>query len=225
MKNIIFSKKYILPSMVAYWKMENNVLDSKGSNHGTATAITYSVGKVGQAAVFNGSNSLIHCQNASFDFFAGAKYSFVVALKLNALPTSGNIYHPIMIQDGINTDPFDKGFRVFSNGSVGFFAFDGAAKTALSAPGVIGINTWYTLIGVFNGSSLDLYVNDSLVATVACSGSFNHTNPRIVLGHIHPGSSIALNGLIDEVTVFNNSLSTAERSDIFFKINNGQHLI
>lgn len=229
MKKIIFSKKYVtatpITGMIANWQMENNVLDSVGTNNATATAITYAVGQVGQCAVFNGSSSLIDAQYSAFDFYSSTKYSFVAVIKLNALPSSGNIYHPMMIQNGSSTGTFDKGFRIFSDGSVGFFAFDGAGKTALSASGIIAINTWYVLTGVFTGTSLNLYVDNVLVGTVACSGSFNHASPRLVLGHVHSGSSVAINGRFDEVAVFNDSLTTGQILTIVTKINNGEHLI
>lgn len=45
--------------------MDGNALDSKGTNNGTATAITYEAGMVGQRAIFNGTTSKIDCGNAA----------------------------------------------------------------------------------------------------------------------------------------------------------------
>lgn len=230
-KKIVFGKtRTVAPpdyvaNMVAYWKMENNVLDSSGANDATATAITYAAGLVSQAAVFNGTTSRIHAQYATFDFFGAAKFSFVIPIKLNVLPSSGNIYHPMMIQNGTTTGTFDKGFRIFSDGSVGFYAFDGAAKTALSAAGVIAANTQYILTGIFNGTQLLMYVGNTLVGSVACSGSFNHANPRIVIGQVHSGSSVALDGLVDDTSVFNIDLTIDQIADINSKLNAGIPLI
>ncbi len=48
-------------NLVAYWRMEGNSNDSKGSNNGTDSNITYSNanGRFGQGAAFNGTTSSI----------------------------------------------------------------------------------------------------------------------------------------------------------------------
>ena len=43
--------------LVAYWQLNDNSKDGVGSNNGTDTSITYSAGKVGYCAVFNGTSS------------------------------------------------------------------------------------------------------------------------------------------------------------------------
>ena len=61
---------YPLSNIISEWKMQDNVLDTVGSNNGTATAITYATGGVGKLAQFNGATSKINISDSS-DFTFG----------------------------------------------------------------------------------------------------------------------------------------------------------
>src|ERR1051326_1866471 len=60
-KEIYRTKLFNDPALVSYWRFEGNSNDSKGSNNGSDTSITYSSGNgnFGQGAGFNGSSSKI----------------------------------------------------------------------------------------------------------------------------------------------------------------------
>ena len=50
-------------NLVSYWKLDGNSNDSKGSNNGTDTGMSYSAGLFDSAGVFNGSSSNINIAN------------------------------------------------------------------------------------------------------------------------------------------------------------------
>ena len=130
-----------------------------------------------------------------------------------------------MTQEGGSTGTFDKGFRIFSNGSIDFYAFDGSPKSALSSSGIISPLTWYVITGVFNGSALKLYVNETLVGSISCSGSFNFTNPRIVMSFFNASTNDEyLKGKLDEVTIFKKALNNQDIHYMVTKYNANQHL-
>ena len=56
---------YPLENIISEYKFENNTLDTVGSNNGTATAITYQAGLVGQTAVLNGTSSRVALPDAN----------------------------------------------------------------------------------------------------------------------------------------------------------------
>ncbi len=49
----------LLSGLVAWWRGEGNVLDSIGTNNGTALNVTYAAGEVNQGMAFNGNNSKV----------------------------------------------------------------------------------------------------------------------------------------------------------------------
>lgn len=220
----ITSNNYNSNSLVSYYKMENDVTDSKGTNHGTPTAITYSAGLVGQTAIFNGTTSKILANSSSFDIFGTMPISMVAVVNLTALPASGKTFGITSIQENTTPGTVDKAIRITSSGQAIFYVFDGAQKHATSPAGEIAINTNYVLIGTYDGVNLKIYINGVLKATLAASGTFNFTNPTLAISHIS-GTTVSTNGKIDEVGVFDTALNTSAVSDITSLLLSGQSLI
>src|SRR5918911_70792 len=63
-------------SLVSYWKLDGNSSDFYGSNSGSDTNMSYTTGKVGNAASFNGSSSVITVSdNASLNFTTAISFA------------------------------------------------------------------------------------------------------------------------------------------------------
>jgi hypothetical protein len=77
-------------------------------------------------------------------------------------------------------------------------------------------NNWYYITGVYNGSALLIYVNGSLEGVQAHSGTFSSTDPTSI-GAMYDGSNVcgAFTGTIDEVRIYNRSLSAEEISELY----------
>jgi len=217
------SEPYPVSNIVSYYKMEGNVLDSFGSNNGTPTAIAYAAGTVGQQAVFNGNTSKINAASSDFDFFGTAKLSMIAVINLSSLPASGKTYGIAAIQD-TNPGIVDKVIRITSTGEAIFYVFDGAVRNATSAAGEISINTDYVLIGTYDGVNIKIYINGTLKATLAASGTYNMANSILAISHIS-GTEVGTNGKIDEVAVLNTDLTQIQISEITSKLLSGQSLI
>lgn len=207
-------------NLFAYYRLEANANDSDGANHGTSTAITYSAGngKFNNGAGFNGSTSLIYAQYAAFDISGASPLSISLWVKLNTMPgTSTSFYDVAMTQEGTDTLTYDKGIRIYGDGSIGMYAYDGAVKNALSAAGEITTGVWYLVTGTYDGTSLRIYVNGTLKATLACTSTYNFTTPRFVLSHkvSTDGLSLMFDGSIDDVAYFSRALSTTDIANLF----------
>ena len=78
----------------------------------------------------------------------------------------------------------------------------------------ISINTWYHVVGVYNGSDIVLYVNGTEVDSVSAGASLDSVSSSVVIGALGnlPASNTAFefDGLIDEVKIYNYAL-TAEQ--------------
>lgn len=225
---------YIIPTanLVSYYKMENNVSDSWGANHGTPTDITYASGLVGQTAVFNGSSSrILVADNSNLSFTDGVNdlpFSISFLVKHNAL--KANDFY--IGKDGVGTkQEWDMNYeagqfsiRLFSNG----WANNISKKYSFTR--VIG--TTYHVLATYDGSKtadgIKLYINGISVGVNSIAGTYtgmvNDTN-KMSIGNYEGGTTQILNGTLDELSIFNIELTAGEVLEINAKLNSGQSLI
>lgn len=207
-------------NLIAYYRLEANANDSKGANHGTSTAITYSAGngKFNNGAGFNGSTSRIYAQYAAFDIFGSSPLSYSFWMKVTALPsTASSFYNVATIQEGATDNTYDKAIRLYGDGSISMYAWDGAAKSALAAAGTITAGAWNLITGTYDGSFLRIYVNGTFKAAVACSATYNFTTPRLVLSQTITADPLSemFSGSIDDLAFFSRALSGGDISNLF----------
>ena len=87
----------------------------------------------------------------------------------------------------------------------------------------ININQWSHIVGTYNGSAINLYINGQLVGTKAYTGSITNSANSLEIGR-GAGESYYWNGKIDEMKIYNRSLSASEVSEHYsnqFNNNNG----
>jgi len=85
--------------------------------------------------------------------------------------------------------------------------FVGGART-VAGPSALTINTWAHLAATFDGASLKLYVNGSLVSQQAVAGSVTTSSGALRIG----GNTLwdeHYAGLIDEVRIYRRALTAA----------------
>jgi len=100
---------------------------------------------------------------------------------------------------------------LISNGTLGALASVCANESEYDMP----LEQWFNVVGVYNGSVMSLYVNGVLVNTTQTSINIgvNSSTPFTIGGRLGDNGSIpayGINGSIDDVMVFNRSLSTEE---------------
>jgi parallel beta-helix repeat protein len=78
-----------------------------------------------------------------------------------------------------------------------------------SSGGAVSLNTWSHVVGVFNGTSTAIYVDGSLKDSDSFSGTLNTVTYPVKIGR-DQGDYYHWNGTIDDVLIFNRSLSAEE---------------
>ncbi len=182
------------------------VTDQSGNgNNGTIANATWVAGKYGNALSFNGSNSWVTVADSnSLDLTTGMTVEAWV--NPSAL---GAAYRTVVFKEQTGNEVFSLYGAQSGSGQVPTGeAFIGGYKNA-SGTSALALNSWTHLAESYDGSSLRLYVNGTLVATTAAPGALTVSNGALRIG----GNNIwgeYFAGLIDEVRVYNRALSAAE---------------
>jgi hypothetical protein len=82
------------------------------------------------------------------------------------------------------------------------------AGVELATPNKYNDGNWYHAVAVYNGSKMMIYVNGQLVASASHSGPLQNTAHTVKIGRSDGGWPF--NGTIDEVRVYNRSLTEEE---------------
>ncbi len=185
---------------------DNSGSGNDGDCSGT-TCPTTSVGKFNGAINFDGINDYISSKNISI---TQSNFSVSAWVKWSGVPTPN-------IAVAVTKDPtFTLGFgwspnphkpTMWISGGSGYVGANGTTS--------IDDNVWHHLVGVFDGANVKIYVDGTIEGTkIAGTTSVVSTNKLINIGAIN--SSIHnqnWNGLIDEVAIFNRTLSATEIMD------------
>ena len=203
--------------LVAWWKAENNANDSVGGNNGTVNGATFATGKTGQAFSFNGTDNYV-AQGASYknavsntftmEFWANPAATRAVTSPANsgASGISNQRYAIFPEQGGADVNIVGAGVSVGTNG---VSVFEHTSEN-LYSPIVYDavLSGWTHIAVVYTDKVATLYVNGALVATGVA--------PRAGLTQVFPSSRFGgtsygyYQGALDEVRIFNRTLTSAE---------------
>jgi len=217
----------LIDNLVSYWKLDGNSTDSVGSNNGTDTSITYGTayGKINQGADFNGTTSHIEMSGSGTLDITGNNISISCWFNLDTIPASGNIMTFVghYVSDPSLTPSYG-GYDLRIHNNSGTPEFDFVIHTGSTAPMVTYIytpstGTWYHLVTTNDGTTLRLYLNGTEVAS-ATGGSIGSASSRpFNIGCLNRASTIGnerfVDGKIDEVGIWNRTLSASEVSELY----------
>jgi hypothetical protein len=179
----------------------------------TTTSVT--PGKIGEALRFNSSTaqdvsigtapaSLVFAYNQPFSISLWAKPAATVGSGIfdrlvTIAASSGNFEYFIMA----NNSSFS--FNLGKNGT-GDNSVTGSTFT---------VGKWYHLVGVYNGSTMNFYINGTSVGTAAYTfGALSSPNGLFSIGGAG-SSSNTFNGSIDDVRVYNTALSAQQIAQLY----------
>jgi hypothetical protein len=192
-------------NLQAFYKL-SDLTDSSGNNRTLTNNgnVSFASGKIGNAAVFDGSNwlnasvsqtpSTVSCWVKSSNFDG---YKNLIALRDN----DNNIGFLIQGQSGNN-------FRFYSN------------ESNISSNATVADDSWHNIVVTVSNGSVNIYV-DGLLDVNSSGGSAGITTTKIGIGSYDDGSYDHLNGQIDAVGIWNRALSDAEVAELY---NNGTGL-
>lgn len=218
---------------VAWWRAEGDSLDSIGTNHGTPQgAVTYAPGKVGQAFSFNGADTWLVMPPVLTN--AGA-FSFEGWLKVRSFTNPD--YTPILCQPCASQSPAcipgEYWFFAGNETSYGSFRFTAVwhDATQCDVHSVIpfGTGTWEHVAVTCDGEVAKVYWNGQVQSQQSSAGkTLGNASPfwvgRAFVPHsngIHENAY--LEGLVDELAVYNRALTAEEVAAIHAAGSSGKH--
>jgi len=210
---ITFDYRSIDPALTGWWKLDEGngptANDSSGNgNDGTINGATWTTGKFNGALDFDGIDDYVEIGTNNFNVNAGTLSLWVRA---SGFTTSYSFIF------GHSTIPaFANRIQLYTNDLSGNLDL-GLGDSHRLRTDIIGLDTgvWYHIALTWDGTNYNVYVNGSLLANGAYSG-LSSLNPFADIGNNGVASkrTQAWDGIIDEVRIYNRTLSQQEVADL-----------
>ncbi len=196
--------------LIANWEFQENLADSAGSFNATAVnGPTYAPGVIGQALSLNGVNQAATVPNMGT--YPNATVSVWVNTRDANSPGSQAIFHNTAYTNGTPHFLLEYGKDLTITGIVIDVRTAEIKLNGANSP--IAENTWYNVAYRYDRSvpSLRLYINGAVVGTAGGNNSVDLILNNMVIGaESSAGTSRPFNGLLDDLGVWNESLSDAK---------------
>jgi len=202
------------------------VSDSSGNSlNGTATGgITVGgAGKVCNAYNFNGSSGYVAVSNNALlnqtkvTVMAWVRHGSAAMKNWEAIIAKGDSAYRLHLNGGcsINTPNPAKGFSFGING--------GCSNADINSGTVPGANTWYHVVGTYDGASIKIYLNGVLMKSAAYAGSINSNTFPLYIGDNSQNKGRFWSGDIDEVKIYSGALTGAQIASGYANENAGKN--
>ncbi|MEA3515192.1 MAG: LamG-like jellyroll fold domain-containing protein [Nanoarchaeota archaeon] len=202
------------PSRAGYWQFEGNADDSSGhENHGTIYGASLTDdGWFDQAYEFDGEGDYIDCGNdesmdviGNISIAAWIKFSADQAENLSNIFTNGDALRSLRLTGPGHWNGTNKAL---------FHLNPGGLDKQLYSTSSLTPDTWYHILGVYDGSEMRLYINGILNNSLSATGSIASTTVANVIG-AESATDFFFNGTIDEVALYGRSFSGDEVWDLY----------
>ena len=111
-------------------------------------------------------------------------------------------------------------FWADNNSNVKWYVCNANEPNFASVPYSPSLNTWYHLVGTYDGTNIELFVNGSSVGAAALTGDMNPGKGNIRIGKQSEAGGY-FNGIIDETRISNivRSAAYAKANDYNLRLN------
>ena len=215
----------LLTNILGYWNLDEItgtvINDQVGTLHGTSSALINQTGKIGKAIDFNGSTEYCTLPNGAQPTATSQAFSFW----FNEDAVVGTATSGLICLR--TADDYSKTrLAIDQYRKLDCYVDDGVSQKGLYYNSALTLDAWYHVVLNIpgNGIAADLWLNGSKVASSAVlQAAPGHWDGLIALGDLSPtGSYRPLNGLLDEIGIWNRSLTDTEIIDTLWNSGNGR---
>jgi hypothetical protein len=170
-------------------------------------------GKYGYGLRFNGVDNYINAGNSNS---LNPRGSLTIEVWINIASYSSYDWERILEKGRWTNEPDTYGSYRIARGTtdpdVVFEVYNVSSRINDCGFGTLDDNRWYHLVGTYNSTGLSCYTNGILAdSNTGNYGSIQTTSDRLVIGADYFGSEV-FNGVIDEVRIWNRTLTAEEIS-------------
>jgi parallel beta-helix repeat protein len=196
------------------WRFENSnatwTYDETGVNNGSVIGPNLTdKGRVGRGFEFDGVNDYMSMQLNQTIYINRSGYTISVWAK-----RSSSVYQNTRVLTTLGADAI----RAYGSGADAkwtFQVFAGASCNVEVSSVAYPDTSWHHIVGIMNGTYGKLYVDGSYVNQFEDSCAGNETENLLYIGDRYAGDIEFFNGSIDEVMIFNRTLSADEVADVY----------
>ena len=194
-----------VPGIVAWWPAEGNANDATGNGHFGAlqNGATFGAGKVGMAFSLDGVNDNVSVPDSPAFHFT------------NAMSVQGWIKTTGGFDRYIATKHEDALYFAVGGGNVAphklSFWLNAVSSSWFAGSTSVDDGQWHHVAATYDGATMKVYVDGHLDGSVPHTGNGQTGTSAILIGARSDGTNASnFPGMIDELSVYNRALSSAE---------------
>jgi hypothetical protein len=203
--------------LVGWWPFTGNANDLSGNgNNGVVNGATLTLDRLGNANSaysFNGINTSIQVQSNSTLLLTN-NYSLNGWFNANVFFNTNNSDRSIISK--VSSTGWYNGYEVMVGGNTNDIVHVGNVggnNFILGNSGYL-INTWYMFSVTFDGNTMKLFMNGSLVNSQTQTGNIQTGNIPLRFG-MREGNFQYFNGKIDDIGIWNRALTQQEITNLY----------
>lgn len=179
--------------------------NSVGTSYGSEVSFTTSIATAGNALDFDGSDDYVNISGLNTNGFTGLTIeAWVNARTFNPQSPDNYISSLVGNETSLLRIGDDDPAELQANNKVQFVISTSAGSKKCSGTSDLTQNTWYHIVGTYDGSDMSLYVNGILENTVSHSGNIaSAAGQKIGGAYVGGANTRLLDGYIDEVRIWN----------------------
>ena len=187
-----------------------SIYSNNGTCAGTSCPILNLSGKYGNAMQFDGVNDYITVTDT-----ASLKLSSSITISAWIFPSTLPS-ETVIVRKGANSNCGNYNFFIHDS-KLALLSSDSCAWGNEGTNSKISTNAWQYVLVTYNGANIKYYINNSLRDTIVADGlGAVDTNPVEIGGRQVWGVAGYFNGTIDEVRIWNRSLSSEEINQSYY---------
>lgn len=207
-------------SLVSYWPLDDpntTAYDHKSTNDGTHNATTllkdlYGGSLLGPSTFFNGSSSYVESPTATSLHPTSAlsieAWIYPTLLNSNWRAIAGTSYLS-------NSNPYANYTLLIDNTNKIQLQLGIGSTQYILVGSTLTVNTWYHIVGTYDGTTAKLYINAGIPFTLSLSGSILNSGQPFAIGEANQGGgrSAYFPGYIQHVALYNIALTATQISN------------
>lgn len=209
----------LIDNIISYWKLDEESgtrVDAHGSNNLTDNnTVLYDTGKIGNAADFTASNDeSLSITDGSQTGLEPAQFSISFWFYANATGGSRGLV-------GKNhstswNSPYSS-YQIYLDGTtIRLNTGSSGSQETIAADTTAEVDTWYHIVGTYDGSHIRIYVNGNEDATPVAETAIDYSNGAFQIGsRAFVANNQFFDGLIDEVAFYSRAISLSEVGELY----------